>query len=143
MWYFALKALHVMVAAIVLALALSSSLRLVYGYKRLALANFLLVVKAHLRCALLWVLPGLLLQMVLGFSIAATRAYSLHDAWLLGVFVGYVLLVLLWLVACLQLWRFYLQPSVKKTYCYWLYSSWGCLVVLLVMIFLMANRPGY
>lgn len=140
MLYFYLKTIHIVVAALIVGLAVVSSLPVVLSRR---VDNGVLqhsIVTRWLQINALVVLPLLLIQMVLGFSVISVRQYSLLTPWLVGTFACYFAAMVCWLIAMFQLLQFR-QFADTVFYKRWrLYALMSASIVL-VMLFLMANKP--
>lgn len=140
MAYFLLKILHVLIAAVLLGIAWGGSIQIFWVKSQRNLALLYLSAKKMAFLSLAVVLPGFLAQMLLGFSIAGLREYSLHEPWLQGVFLAFTILVMVWLVGTLSLLRF-ADNYDERCYRLWCWCMAASSFLFLVMLFLMANKP--
>lgn len=88
--------------------------------------------KQALKVALFITLPAIATQLLTGFSIIGVQRYSMHQAWVWGTFLGFVLFTCTWLVSV-----YFLTQRRKKA---WLTTLGLCLFILLLMLFMMANK---
>ncbi len=82
-------------------------------------------------------LPMLLVQMLTGLAVIGAKQYSLQLPWVLGTFVGFVLLIISWLVGSFCLTLAVNDP--KPYYRYWQYSLYASFIILLVMLLCMSS----
>lgn len=84
-------------------------------------------------------LPALFIQVLSGFTIIGLQHYSIRLDWVWGTFSGFLLFTLVWLrsVYCLTEAR---HDNTTYYLKHWKYSVISAFVVLLVMLFLMANK---
>lgn len=144
MLYFYLKTLHVVFGALIVGVAASSSLLFVFRQKAsVAHERLLAAGRSWLRVNGLLVVPMLIVQMVLGFSVVSVRQYALTSPWLMLTFTGFFALLLTWLRACMLMLQYVNEDGHSVLYKQWL--RWVCVAIatLVLMIFMMANRPGY
>ncbi len=140
MLYFDLKSIHVVVGALVVGLALASSLYVVL-VRRESNARMLGVAVARwLKINALLVLPLVIVQMLLGFSIIAVRHYTMRMLWVQVTFVGFFVLLLAWIKALYHLLQFRQCLDCLSHYRKWRTSCLFALCALLLMLFFMANR---
>ena len=91
-----------------------------------------LLYRKTLKIGFLITLPFLLLQLITGFIIIGIKQYSIHLPWVWGVFSGFLMFSLSWLLSL-----YYLTQKNKIA---WLIALIVSFIALLVMLFLMANR---
>ncbi|MDF1759219.1 MAG: DUF2269 family protein [Coxiellaceae bacterium] len=141
MLYFYVKTLHIICAAWVIGLASALSLHVVLTQHSQSTEMMQRSVSRWLRWNWLLVMPVVLLQLVIGFTIIGIRQYTLYMYWVEGTFIGYLLVILSWVFASYCLMQYLNSNGRKKHYFQW--RNW-CLVALtslIGMFFLMANRP--
>ncbi len=139
MLYFYLKTIHVIVGATLFGVALSTSGLLVFAKHNQAITDLTPAVNRWLRMNGFLVLPLLLIQMVLGLSVISIQHYSLTMPWVVVTFVGFILMLFSWLAATFNLLQ-YKHQSDPILYIRWRRFCLAALIILMVMVFMMANR---
>jgi hypothetical protein len=140
MLYFDLKSIHVVVGALVVGLALASCLYVVLVRRESGTLILGLAVTRWLKVNALLVLPLVIVQMLLGFSIIAVRHYTMRMLWVQVTFVGFFVLLLAWIKALYHLLQFRQCLDCLSHYRKWRTSCLLALGALLLMLFFMANR---
>ncbi|MDF1796832.1 MAG: DUF2269 family protein [Coxiellaceae bacterium] len=142
MLYFYLKTIHVVTAAIIVGVALCSSALLIYAQHNQQTNNMSHAIDRWLRLNALLVFPLLLIQMILGFAVISVQRYSLMMPWVIVTFIGFVLILFAWIAASFNLLRYKNQANSMGFYRNWRNFSLLAMLILLIILFFMANRPG-
>lgn len=148
--YFFLKVVHICVGILAMGVGFGLVLRLRYASKR-NLEHFALVVKQALLLNWVIVVPALLLQLLLGFSIVGIKGYSLHQFWVYCTFIGYFFLLISWLVSNFFLLDLYdrlrsdnagegSRREVIRCFKHYVCAVSVSFLSLMFMLFMMANR---
>lgn len=135
--YYIIKTLHVISATL---LFTASYFTAIYVYKSKFLNNS---VHLALRLNLALVIPLAFFQMLTGFAIIGIKHYPMHLLWVWSTGLGFFAFLMCQLVATFQLKLIQLNPAqsagAEKR---WKTTLIISLLVLLYMLFMMANTPG-
>jgi uncharacterized membrane protein len=151
MLYFYLKMLHVCLAAVILGVGIGMVARVICSRRAGDVVVLHNTIRQYLLVSACVILPAILLQMLLGFSLVGLMHYSVYSLWVRCSLICYVGFLLSWLASHYALIRFKyesdlssVQQSNKAAWpSYWPVWKAGLLFSLAfvsLMVFMMSNR---
>ena len=154
MMYFYLKMIHIVLGGLLFAAGIGPVVNVLLAHRAGGLADEYRALCLSWRLSWLLVIPLGIVQALIGFSIILIKGYAANNLWVLVAYIGFFVAAILWVVSlffqmqCKDL----LSRAVNNVHINsreyhnyfrtWLLFGGLAVLVLLIMIFFMANKIG-
>ncbi len=153
MLYGLLKFIHVLSSTILFGTGIGTAMVMFWAHRSRDIAT--IAVASRYVVTVDWLFTGIsgIIQPITGFWMVFLAGYSLDSGWLIGSIVGYVITALCWfpvlwwqikirnLAVHAQQTNTSLPADYFRYYKYWFYLGWPAFISLLVVFYLMVNKP--